>query len=303
MQPLFIEQAPPRSIDICDLTIYFEIPCVENSAAPLFSWGAVPQNPTGMKKLSRRQIILGLGAAGTGAVLSPLLSSAPEAAAISPAAYPSCTVSPEQSEGPFYFDAKLIRKDITEGRPGTVLHLKLKVVEGEECDPVRDAVVDVWSCDARGEYSGYETVYTAEGRVRGQRGLPFDREKHSDDGRPPFHEEPNNDETFMRGAQVTDAKGEVEFKTIYPGWYPGRATHIHVKVYLNDDEVFTSQMYFPEEVNEAVYSGEVYAGKEGERKRNEEDGIFSSSEGSPMVAVTRVEDGYVGTLTFGIRRA
>ncbi|HMB92348.1 MAG TPA: intradiol ring-cleavage dioxygenase, partial [Rhodothermales bacterium] len=221
---------------------------------------------------------------------------------IAPARYPSCLVSPEQTEGPFYFETKLIRQDITEGQPGTILHLKLKIVDGEGCTPVRDAVVDIWSCDALGEYSGYETVYSDEGRFQEQRGLPRDQSKHPDNSRPPFHQEPNNEKTFMRGAQVTDANGEVEFRTIYPGWYPRRATHIHVKVYLNDDEVFTSQMYFPEDMNDAVYNGGVYAEKEGRRTKNEEDRIFSRSGSSPLVELTEVEDGYVGTLTFGIRR-
>ena len=256
-----------------------------------------------MKKLSRRQVLLGLGAAGTGGLLAPLVLPKREGAAISPAPYPSCTVSPEQTEGPFYFESKLIRKDITEGRPGTILHLKLKIVDGEDCTPVRDAVVDIWSCDALGEYSGYETVYTDAGRPKEQRGLPFDRSKHAGDRRPSFHEEPSNDETFMRGAQVTDASGEVEFRTIYPGWYPGRATHIHVKVYLDDDEVFTSQMYFPEDTNEGVYRTGIYAQKEGTRTKNAEDAIFSGDGSSPFVELTEVEDGFVGTLTFGIKRS
>ena len=256
-----------------------------------------------MKKLSRRQVLLSLGVAGTGAALSPLAPPKREVSALSPAPYPSCTVSPEQTEGPFYFDAKLIRKDITEGRAGTILHLKLKIVDGEACTPVRDAVVDIWSCDASGEYSGYETVYTDAGRFQEQRGRPLDPSKHPDNRRPRFHQEPNNEKTFMRGAQVTDANGEVEFRTIYPGWYPGRAPHIHVKVYLDDNEVFTSQMYFPEEVTDGVYENEAYTGKEGERRQNEEDGIFVNSGKGPIVELTRVDDGYVGTLTYGIQRA
>ena len=255
-----------------------------------------------MKKLSRRQVLLGLGAAGTGAVLSPLVLPRQDVTAVSPARHPSCTVSPQQAEGPFYFKTELIRQDITEGRPGTILHLKLKIVDGEACTPVQNAVVDIWSCDALGEYSGYETVYTETGLVRGQRGLPMDRSKHADDKRPASHQEPNNEKTFLRGAQVTDASGEVTFRTLYPGWYPGRAPHIHVKVYLNDNEVLTSQLYFPEDISEAVYRGGVYAEKEGQRTKNQDDGLFSRS-GGPFAELTEVEDGYVGTLTFGIRRS
>lgn len=267
------------------------------------AWHFPPFHFAAMKKLSRRDVLLGLGVAATGAVLTPLALPRREAAAITPSPYPSCKVSPQQTEGPFYFETRFIRSDITEGRPGTILHLKLKIVEGEDCTPVRDAIVDIWSCDAGGEYSGYESVYTEAGQLKEQRGLPRDQSKHPDSRRPAFHQEPNNESTFMRGAQVTDADGEVEFRTLYPGWYPGRATHIHIKVYLGDDEVFTSQMYFPEEVNEAVYAHEVYAGKEGTRTKNGEDGIFTESDDNPLVELTEVEDGYVGTLTFGIRRS
>ena len=255
-----------------------------------------------MKKLSRRQVALGLGAVGTGAILSPLLSEKSKVSAVLPKPYPTCTVSTEQPEGPFYFEAKLIRKDITEGLPGATLHLKLKIVDGEQCDPVWDAVVDIWSCDAMGFYSGYETVYTDDGRIKEHYGNPRDNEKHIDNRRPSFHQEPINEKTFLRGAQVSDTNGEVEFKTIYPGWYPGRATHIHVKVYLDGGEVFTSQIYFPEETNEIVYNEGVYANKKEGRVRNNNDRLFNQGGNGPVVEITRVEDGYVGTWTCGIQR-
>ena len=255
-----------------------------------------------MKKLTRRQVVLGLGVAGAGAALTSVAAQRSDVASISPSSTPSCTITPKQTEGPFYFDTKMIRQDITEGRPGTVLNLKLKVVD-EACNPVQDAVVDIWSCDAAGEYSGYETVYTKDGKFKEQRGLPKDKEKHANDDRPGFHQEPNNEKTFLRGAQVTDTNGEVAFKTIYPGWYPGRATHIHVKVYLDNNEVMTSQMYFPEKVNEEVYAADAYSTKEGNRTMNADDGIFKRGGNSPMVELTQVEEGLVGTFTFGIQRA
>ena len=178
----------------------------------------------------------------------------------------------------------------------------MKIVDGEQCDPVRDAVVDIWSCDALGFYSGYETVYTDDGRIKEHRGNPRDNEKHADDRRPSFHQEPVNEKTFLRGAQVSNGNGEVEFKTIYPGWYPGRATHIHVKVYLDNEEVFTSQIYFPEEITEVVYKKSVYVKEEEKRVKNSSDKLFNQGGKGPLIEITRVEDGYVGTLTFGIRR-
>ncbi len=255
-----------------------------------------------MKKLTRRQVVLGLGVAGAGAALTTVAAQKSDVASISPSNTPSCTITPKQTEGPFYFDTKMIRQDITEGRPGTILNLKLKVVD-EACNPVRDAVVDIWSCDAGGIYSGYETVYTEDGRFKEQRGIPRNQAENVDENRPRFHQAPNNEKTYLRGAQVTDLNGEVAFKTIYPGWYPGRATHIHVKVYLDNNEVMTSQMNFPENVNKEVYIAEAYSTKEGNRTMNSDDGIFKRGGNSPMVELTQVEEGYVGTLTFGIQRA
>ena len=257
-----------------------------------------------MKKITRRQLVLGLGAAGTGAALSATGKSL-KGSDIKPGPNPSCVVSAEQTEGPFYFETRFVRKDLTEGKEGLILDLRLKMVDADSCEPISDAVVDIWSCDAAGEYSGYETVYDRSGTFDTQRGDRRDNEKHADDNRPRFHQEPNNEKTFLRGAQVTNEEGEVSFKTIYPGWYPGRATHIHIKVYIDDKDVFTSQMYFPEDVNEIVHTAEAYntIKKKGERRRNEDDGIFRRGGNGPMVELTKVDEGYIGTLTYGISRS
>lgn len=239
-----------------------------------------------MKKISRRQVVLGLGAASAGALL-PAVSKKKDVAAISPSPYPSCAFTPEQTEGPFYFETGFIRQDITEGRPGKALHLKLKVVGAESCEPIQDAVVDIWHCDAAGEYSGFETANSGSPR-RGRGG-----------GR---RQQTRNEKTFLRGAQVTNSEGEVEFKTIYPGWYQGRATHIHIKVYLDNDDVLTSQMYFPEELNDHIYQEGVYAEHEGNRVTNDRDGIFRRAGSGTVLELTEVSEGYVGTLTLGVNQ-
>jgi protocatechuate 3,4-dioxygenase beta subunit len=270
-----------------------------------------------MKKLSRRQVVLGMGAVGAGAMLPSIVSVKRSIADIKPSSIPSCTMTPEQTEGPFYFETKLIRRDISEGRPGTTLHLKLKVVESGSCKPIQDAVVDIWSCDALGEYSGYETANfnlpprggqpgrRQEGTGEGDGGAPRQDNggQQRENGRPGFHQEPQNEKTFLRGAQVTNAEGEVEFKTIYPGWYQGRATHIHVKVYLENDDVLTSQMYFPEELNDRVYQHGIYAEHEGSRLKNNQDGIFKRAGNGPVLDITMVEEGIVGTMTLGVNKA
>lgn len=148
-------------------------------------------------------------------------------------AAPACTLTPAQTEGPFYFNPDLLRRDITEGRPGTPVRLQLQVVDAGTCAPIRDALVDVWHTDAAGLYSGFPNQ--GEQRVD-TRGL-----------------------TFLRGMQVTGADGVAELETIYPGWYPGRVAHIHFKVHVDDRTYVTSQLYFHDAVSRAVYDTEPYA--------------------------------------------
>lgn len=174
----------------------------------------------------------------------------------------SCTLTPELTEGPFYFDVDSIRSDIREGREGVTLRLAVRVREAESCKPISNAVVDIWQCDAEGQYSG----------------LDFD-------------------ETFLRGAQVTNSAGIVEFLTIYPGWYQGRTVHIHAKVHLDKQTVLTTQLFFDEQTQRAVYDGGPYAtGDTG----NESDGIFDET----LVLATRQQgDSHLGIISFDVNRA
>ena len=155
----------------------------------------------------------------------------------------SCPVTPRQTEGPFYFDPRLARRDIGEGRAGVPLRLRLQIVDAAACAPIGEARVDVWHCDAAGVYSGYDSERSAG-------------------------------ETFLRGIQSADADGIAEFRSIYPGWYEGRAPHIHFKVRLADGREITSQLYFPDELSDRIYGESVYAGRAGRRLRNGDDGIF-----------------------------
>ena len=144
-------------------------------------------------------------------------------------------ISPRQTAGPFYFDTGLVRRDISEGRPGAPLVVAFRLVHADSCRPIPDAVVDIWHADAVGQYSGY----------RGQ----------GDDG------SDTSGETFLRGIQVTDAEGLAEFDTIYPGSYSGRTVHIHFKAYTDERSFITSQMYFPDEATDAVFTAEPYASR------------------------------------------
>jgi protocatechuate 3,4-dioxygenase beta subunit len=138
-----------------------------------------------------------------------------------------CPVMPATTEGPYYLDPRLVRSDIAEGRPGVPLRLKLQIV-GADCRPLPSARVDIWHCDAQGNYSGYAGQGSdATLDTRGQ--------------------------IFLRGVQITDDRGVVVFDTIYPGWYRGRTTHIHCKVFLDKKTVLTSQIFFPDALSEYLY--------------------------------------------------
>ena len=133
----------------------------------------------------------------------------------------TCVLTPELTEGPYYIADEKLRRNITEGRPGAALTLHLTVVNASTCRPIKGAAVDIWHCDAVGVYSGF-------GQGAGSR-------------------------TFMRGIQKTDAKGIATFDTVYPGWYKGRAVHIHVKVHVGGNVVHTGQLFFPDTLTDTVY--------------------------------------------------
>ena len=181
----------------------------------------------------------------------------------------TCVLTPELTEGPYYVDDQKLRRNITEGRPGVALTLKLAVVNASTCKPIKNAVVDIWHCDAVGTYSG----------VQGNSG------------------------TFMRGLQRTDANGVATFRTVYPGWYMGRTVHIHVKVHLGGSVVHTGQLFFPDTVTDTVYKRAPYNRRPGRDMRNTADSIFVNGGKKSLLAVTKSGTGYVGSGRMGVHRA
>jgi protocatechuate 3,4-dioxygenase beta subunit len=180
-------------------------------------------------------------------------------------ATPDCVLTPEQTAGPFYFDAGQVRSDITEGLPGAPLAVRITVVDAATCSPIRDAIVDLWHADAAGRYSGYP-------------------------GQGDDTDEDTSGEDFLRGVQVTDADGRVAFTTLFPGWYPGRTAHVHVKVHLDANTLVTSQFYFPQTTNDAVYAEEPYASRTTSPITNDQDSIFRRDDPAAILSRT-VPDG------------
>jgi protocatechuate 3,4-dioxygenase beta subunit len=207
------------------------------------------------------------GSAGSETTATTTAEASTETAAT---AAPDCVLMPELTEGPYYLDLDLVRSDITEGRPGLPLDLRVTVVDAGSCEPIEGAAVDVWHCDAEGTYSG---VQGAEG------------------------------DTFCRGVQLTDASGAADFRTVFPGWYTGRAVHIHIKVSADGDQTHTGQLFFDRETLSDVYASEPYAARGEPDQPNESDGIYQQSGGVTVVAVTLDDESSSGSVTLGIDRA
>lgn len=198
---------------------------------------------------------IGLAAAGA-AMLSPrIFAQSANAHLLIPGAE-ACVLLPEAAEGPFYFDPVLHRRDITEGKPGLPLLVRLQIVD-TGCVPFEDARVDIWHCDASGAYSGYA-------------GQPGNLDARG--------------ETFLRGTQFADSAGIVEFETIYPGWYPGRTTHIHFKVFLDEMSVLTGQLYFPEFLNNNIYASFADYSRDRDRTTFNDNDILASQAGESSIA-------------------
>lgn len=188
-----------------------------------------------------------------------------------------CAITPEVTEGPFYFDPKLERADVTEGKKGVALTVRLQVVDAT-CRPLAGARVDIWHCDAQGAYSGYP----------GQ-----------GDGR----DVDTSGQTFLRGWQKTDASGIVTFATIYPGWYRGRTTHIHFKVFPDDNSVMTGQLFFPDSLSEQIFTAVApYNDRPGKRDTsNASDGIARQAGPLSQAALREVEDAYQALMIVAVK--
>ncbi|WP_353473036.1 intradiol ring-cleavage dioxygenase [Salipiger sp. H15] len=231
-----------------------------------------------IKRPSRRALLSGLAVspiavAGIGSFTSSARAQAQAAGLISANV---CMVMPEVTEGPYYLDEALLRSDITEGREGVPMRLRLQVVTAE-CAPVEGARVDVWHCDAAGNYSGYAS--------------------QGSDG--------TNDtegETFLRGTQMTGADGVAEFRSIYPGWYRGRTTHVHYKVFLDERTVLTSQIFFPDALSQYLFqSVPPYNDRSAERDTmNGNDGIAKQAGEGAYAAIREQYDFYDAALVVGI---
>ena len=236
-----------------------------------------------MEKRGRREVIFLLGSTAA----TTLIGCAGEAApllSIGETGATSCIVTPDQTEGPYFVEERLNRSDIrVDPATGAVkagvplsLTLRLSKASAGVCAPLAGTLVDVWHCDALGMYSD----------VRDSR----------------FH---TVGQKFMRGYQISDAAGTVTFQTIYPGWYTGRAVHIHFKVRTNPagsrGHEFTSQLYFDEAMTDAVHAKVPYSGKGRRNTLNAADGIYRDGGRQLTLPLVARSGGYSATFDISMQ--
>ncbi|MBE4737884.1 intradiol ring-cleavage dioxygenase [Streptomyces caniscabiei] len=267
-----------------------------DASAPSSALPSALSETTGATSVGRRTVLIATGAtAATLAVGAAATPEAPTSAAADTgdtapvAAAAVCTLTKEMTEGPYHLDRQLIRADIREDKTGFPLQLTLTVVDDDTCAPLGNALVEVWHCDALGEYSGFV----------------------GDNG----HDEPDNG-TFLRGAVLSNAGGVARITTVYPGWYRGRCIHIHLKVHTDvtltpdgsftgGQELHTGQLYFSETVTTRVAALSPYSANRVPRTTLAQDSIYDDGgAASGLLTLTALGSsptaGYAGSLTVGV---
>ncbi|MEP7313422.1 MAG: intradiol ring-cleavage dioxygenase [Pseudomonadota bacterium] len=227
------------------------------------------RNVPGNDRVNRRRLLAG-GLAVVGAAALGVGKSGPAAAATQP----RLPLTARATEGPYYLGAALVRADITEGVKGVPLELRLRVLD-EDAATLAGLRVDVWHCDSQGNYSGFDDRGDAQGRTR----------------------------RYLRGTQSTDSAGNVAFRTIYPGWYSGRTTHIHFKVLEGSRALLTSQLFLPDAISQFLYAKRPeYRRKAARDTLNSNDGISLAAGSSLAAAVRELGDSYTASLDIVVAR-
>lgn len=242
---------------------------------------------------SRREILALFGVSGAALVATSLAARAAsggsdqqsgdanQSSATASPASSTCIVTPEMTEGPYFVDELLYRSDVrTDPTGGTIkegvplqLTFNVSSISGASCAPLAGAAVDIWHCDALGLYSDEQANNTVGKK-------------------------------FLRGTQVTDASGTATFTTIYPGWYRGRAVHIHFKIRTDPlaktGHELTSQLFFDDALTDEVYTQSPYAGRGARDTRNSRDGIYANGGDQLLLSLAKSGDGYATAFNVGM---
>ncbi|MFF5405017.1 intradiol ring-cleavage dioxygenase [Streptomyces misionensis] len=292
------------------------------------SSGEEPDNALVSRFVSRRRMLALGGAAGAvalsgaGAAASAADRGADTLGSVKAAASASgacMSLTTEQIEGPYYIDYELFRKNVVEDRTGIPLLLVLRAVDNATCEPLRNSAVEIWHCDASGVYSGYTQTGNGGGTPPGPPPTGTPTAPPDGPGGPGGggggHATPTDDLTWLRGIQMTDHQGFVTFRTVFPGWYTGRAVHIHTKVhtggsrtsdgYTGGRTCHTGQFYFSEDAVEATADTAPYSANTVTRVTLDQDSIYpkTGTQGGLLELVwdkKHIERGVIGHITMAV---
>ena len=251
--------------------------------------------PPSAPAVNRRDMIKGLVGASVSVVVSQSVigcatgSTPTDTTSQGASGSGSCVLTAALTEGPFFVDEKLDRSDIRSDpvtgalSAGVPLGLTFNVsrVANSACTPLTGAYIDVWHADAAGAYSDVSGMGNGAGGAGHK---------------------------FLRGYQVTNANGQAQFTTIYPGWYSGRAVHVHFKLRLyagsSTSYEFTSQFFLVESITSVVHAAAPYNTRGPRNVMSSADGIYNSLSAAQKSALTlqttQTADGYSGIISLDV---
>jgi protocatechuate 3,4-dioxygenase beta subunit len=234
--------------------------------------------------MKRRTVLTGMAGAASALALGQAHGS--DTASAAPAAASGCSLITQDITGPYFLDARQVRSDIAEGQPGVPLQFDFQVVDTFHCRPLPGAVVHLWQNNALGLYSGVHNVELDANLKPLSSGVDL------------------TDSSFLRGIQTADAEGRVRFRTIVPGWYAPRPTHVHLKVFPPSfGEVATTQLYFPLAFCDEIYQHEAYAARGPNPFRDDHttpSPNAASNDESRWITPQRVGQGYQHSMQLGV---
>jgi protocatechuate 3,4-dioxygenase beta subunit len=215
--------------------------------------------------MNRKEFLKSVGLLGAG-LSFPLRT---EESEVNASPNEDCVLVPSETAGPFPLDlgenSFFFRQDIREGQEGAKLKMKMRIVDVDGCTAMPNVRVNIWHCDKDGIYSGYNT-----GSNQG-----------------------NTEDTYLRGYQIADANGEVEFVTVFPGIYPGRICHIHFQVFVSSSYSAVSQFTFDVQPKNQLYAenSDIY-GTENDPVGLSQDFSFADGYEHQLASLEKVGDGY-----------
>lgn len=197
-------------------------------------------------------------------------------------AMPQCVATFAKTPGPCHTNHVPVREDVTDGVVGLPSRLSLRIVDAQTCQPVEGADVEIWHVNAAGVYSGHAARMCNAGEAAARRAQ------------------------FLRGRQITNVDGLVNFLSVYPGWYPGRTVHVHLRILVGARELLITQLLFDDALSDIIFAGHPdYRARPKRDTMNGDDGVFSAGEAASFIFnVEKLEGGILqASYTIGVKNS